>query len=129
MNPEAMGRMSARELDAYARTMGFSVSASKTVEEKAAAIEQRRARHADIEVLGISMSVPIKRMHDKRVTDLLAKKDRTDADTEEMVRLVVGDDAWRGIVEAATEEDGTVDNDAIAYAIVAIITNRKLKNY
>lgn len=129
MNREQMLRMSPAELDAYARAMGFSVRGAKTAEQKAALIEERRGRTAELTVLGVPVSVPIKRMHDKRVTDLLSKEDRTDADTERMVRLVVGDEAWDALVAAATEEDGTVDNDALGYAIASIITSRDLKNY
>lgn len=129
MNREHMLRMSPAELDAYARTMGFSVRGAKTAEQKAALIEERRAHEAEISVLGVTVTVPVKRMRDKRVTDLLSKEGRTDEETERMMRMVVGDESWDEIVRAATEEDGTVDNDAIAHAIVSVVTSRELKNY
>lgn len=129
MNREHMLRMSPAELDAYARAMGFSVKGGKTAEQKAALIEQRRAHAAEVTVLGVPVSVPIKRLRDKRVTDLLAKADRTDEDTERMMRLVVGDEAWDELVAAATEDDGTVDNDALGYAIASVVTSRELKNF
>lgn len=129
MNREHMLRMSPAELDAYARTMGFSVRGAKTAEQKAALIEERRGRVAEVQLLGVTVAVPIKRLHDKRVTDLLAKGDRTDDETERVARMIVGDEQWEAVVAAATEDDGTVDNDALGYAIVALLTSRDLKNY
>lgn len=129
MNSEQMRRMSAAELDAYAKVMGFSVRGAKTAEQKAALIERRRAHAASLTLLGVPVEVPVKRMHDKRVTDLLSKDGRTDEETERMVRLIVGDESWDALVAAATEEDGTVDNDALGYAVVALLTSRELKNY
>lgn len=129
MNREQMLRMSPAELDGYARAMGFSVRGAKTAEQKAALIEERRGRVAEVTLLGVTVAVPIKRLHDKRVTDLLAKGDRTDEETERVARMIVGDEQWEAVVAAATEDDGTVDNDALGYAIVALLTSRDLKNY
>lgn len=129
MNREQMLRMSPAELDGYARAMGFSVRGAKTAEQKAALIEERRGRVAEVPLLGVTVAVPIKRLHDKRVTDLLAKGDRTDEETERVARMIVGDEQWEAVVAAATEDDGTVDNDALGYAIVALLTSRDLKNY
>ena len=129
MNSEQMRRMSAAELDAYAKTMGFSVRGAKTAEQKAALIEERRGRSVELTLLGVPVSVPVKRLRDKRVTDLLARADRTDEDTERMARLVVGDEAWDSLVAATTEDDGTVDNDALGYAVASILTSRELKNF
>lgn len=124
-----MRRMSASELDAYAKAMGFSVRGAKTAEQKAELIERRRAHVASLTLLGVPVEVPVKRLHDKRVTDLLSKDGRTDAETELMARLIVGDESWDDLVAAATEEDGTVDNDALGYAVAALLTSRELKNY
>ena len=121
--------MSASELDAYAEIMGFSARGAKTAEQKAALIERRRGRVGEITLLGVPVSVPVKRLHDKRVTDLLSMEGRTDEETERLVRLIVGDESWDALVAAATEEDGTVDNDALGYAVVALLTSRELKNY
>lgn len=129
MRKEYMALMSADELEAYAKAMGFSVRAGKTAAEKISIIESKRAREAEMTVLGVPVRIPIKRLHDKRVSDLLAKKGRTDAETVEMMVLILGDDQWGLLVEAATEDDGTVDNCALGYAIARIITDRKLKNF
>lgn len=129
MNTESMRKMSVSELEAYAQYMGFTLKAAKSPEDKIALIEGKRSREVEVTVLGVPLSVPIKRLHDKRVTDLLAKTGRTDEDTVEMFRLIVGDAGWDAIVAAATEEDGTVDSDAIGFAIASVITNKELKNY
>ena len=129
MNSEQMMRMSPEELDAYARSMGFSVKGKKGVEEKAEAIRERRSRSVELTLLGVGVTVPVKRLHDKRVTDLLSKEGRTDAETEAMARLIVGDEARALLPEAAAEEGGTVDNDARGYAITAHDFSPRLKNY
>lgn len=129
MNTDYMRKMSADELEAYAKQMGFTVAAGKTIEDKIAIIEAKRSREVDLTLLGVPVSVPIKRMYDKRVTDLLAKKNRTDDETMAMFRLIVGDEACDEVVAAATEDDGTVDNNALGYAIATLVTDKDLKNF
>lgn len=129
MNTDYMRKMSADELEAYAKQMGFTLAAGKTIEDKIAIIEAKRSREVDLTLLGVPVSVPIKRMYDKRVTDLLAKKNRTDDETMAMFRLIVGDEACDEVVAAATEDDGTVDNNALGYAIAALVTDKDLKNF
>lgn len=128
MNTDYMRKMSADELEAYAKHMGFTLAAGKTIEDKIAIIEAKRSREAGMTLLGVPVSVPIKRLHDKRVTDLLAKK-RTDEETMRMFRLIVGDESCDKVVDAATEDDGTVDNDALGYAIATLVMNKDLKNF
>ena len=129
MNTDYMRKMSADELEAYAKHMGFTLAAGRTIDDKIAIIEAKRSREVGLTLLGVPVSVPIKRLYDKRVTDLLAKKKRTDDETMAMFRLIVGDEACDEVVAAATEDDGTVDNNALGYAIAALVTDRDLKNY
>lgn len=129
MKTEQMMKMTPEDLDAYARLLGFSVKGLGTAEEKAEAIRERRSRCVKLRLIGVDVTVPIRRMHDKRVTDLLAKEDKTDAETEGMARLIVGDDAWDELVEAATDEDGTIDNEALTLAVVQVVYSPKLKNF
>lgn len=127
MNGEYMARMSAEELDELARFMGVSVVAAKSAESKARMIEEKRSRVASVVALGIEFEVPMKRARDKRVSDLLEEK--TDAATEQAVRLLVGDAKYAELVGACTDGDGTVDVDAMGYAIAKIIYSDELKNY
>lgn len=127
MNSDYMAKMSAEELDELARFMGVSVVAAKSAESKARMIEERRSRVARVGVLGIEFEIPMKRVRDKRVSDLLDEK--TDAATEEAVRLLVGDGKFDELVAACTDDDGTVDVDAMGYAIAKIVCSDELKNY
>lgn len=129
MNTDYMRKMSADELEAYAKHMGFTLAAGKTIEDKIAIIEAKRSREVELTLLGVPVSVPIKRLHDKRVTDLLANKRRTDDETMRMFRLIVGDEACDEVVAAATEDDGTVDNSALGYAIATLVMDKDLKNF
>lgn len=127
MNSDYMAKMSAEEMDELARFMGVSVVAAKSAESKARMIEERRSRVARVGVLGIEFEIPMKRVRDKRVSDLLDEK--TDAATEEAVRLLVGDGKFDELVAACTDDDGTVDVDAMGYAIAKIVCSDELKNY
>lgn len=128
MNKEYMARMSASELDEYGKLIGVATSPGKTATEKARIIDHGRERTASIRVLGIDLEIPIKRTRDKRVSDLLYKDGRTDAETEEVMRLLLGDDQMGEVTRACTDEDGTVDIDALGLAFAKIITSDELKN-
>lgn len=129
MNSEAMARMSAAELDAYARAMGFTAAAGKTAEDKIRIIEAKRSREVTVTVLGTVLSIPVKRAHDKRFSELMGKRPRTDGDVEEAFRILLGDEQFDELYRAATDEDGTLDEAAIAYAFSALLGNADLKNF
>ena len=129
MNPEYMARMGAKELEAYAQAMGFSTAAGKDAAAKVEIINGKRERKADMTVLGVDLSVPIKRAHDKRVNDLLNKRGRTDADVMEAFRILLGEDQMAELTKAATDEDGTYDEVAMAFAFNQILSNKQLKNF
>lgn len=128
MNREALERMGADELDAYAKALGVSLRGAKDPAQKRRAIETRRERRASMTVLGVDVEIPIKRAHDKRVSDLLSGT-RTDDDMERAFRLLVGDEQFAAIEAACTEDDGLVDVEAFAYAVAAVLGNADLKNF
>lgn len=128
MNPEYLARMSAKELDSYAQVIGVDVSNAKTCEDKQALIAERYGRCAVVPALGIKFRIPFKRVHDKRITDLLTKDGRTDEETEQAMRLLLGDEQLAELVEACTDTDGTIDVQAMALAFATIITSDELKN-
>lgn len=129
MNPAYLRLMSAEEVDEYGRVIGVDTSAARSAEDKVRIIEARRERAATVRALGVDVRVPKKALSDKRVTDLLAKGvERSDAETEALMRLLVGDRQMDEIAEAATDEDGTVDNAALALAFVKVLTSDELKN-
>lgn len=124
-----MMEMSKAELDEYAQVLGIDVAGRKTVAQKVEAIEKRRERTAEIDVLGITLTVPVKRMHDKRVSDLAAKRPMTDADATQLLGLLIGDEQMAKLAERATDEDGTVDADAMGLAMARILSSDDLKNF
>lgn len=125
-----MARMSAGELDEYARALGFSAAAARDAEGKARLIEERRSRTATVRALGLDLEVPVKRMRDKRVADLVRKaRDGDDEAAVEAMSLVLGDDQMARVMAAATDEDGTVDANALGVAFARIVTSRELKNF
>ncbi len=127
MNQKYLEMMDAKELEAYAQVLGFSTKAGREVADKRDIIQDRRERVASMTVLGVDLEVQVKRLHDKRVVELINSRD--DADLEKGMRLLLGDDQYAEVAEACVEEDGTVDVDAMAYAVIAITGNRDLKNF
>ena len=81
MNKDYLAMMDEGELEAYAKVLGFTTAAAQTAADKAKLIEQKRGRCAELTVLGIAMSIPVKRAHDRRFIDAMNKEDRT---TEEL---------------------------------------------
>lgn len=128
MRRECLERMGPDELDLYGRAVGADVSHASDPREKARLIERRRARTAVVRALGIDFEVPYKALHDKRVSDLLAERGRTDEQTDELIGLLLGEDQKGELYAACTDEDGTVDVDALAYAFVRLLTSDELKN-
>lgn len=128
MNRECLARMSAEELDAYGVVLGIDMRPAKTESEKAALIEDRRSHEAVVTALGCEFRVAKKRLYDKRASDLLGKPGMTDAEAEEAISLLLGERQMAQLVEAATDEDGTVDTAALGHAFARILTSEELKN-
>lgn len=124
-----MMSMSERQLDAYALVLGIDVSGLATREEKVALIEERRERVADVDVLGMRVAIPVKRLHDKRLTDKLNGVAVSDEVLVAILEEIVGPDQMALIEERCTDEDGTVDTDAYALAIAEITNSDELKNF
>lgn len=128
MNKDAMRNMSAEELDDYGKLLGIITKAANDAEGKAALIERRRAKVAKVRVLGMDLDIPVKVLQDKRVVDCFG-----DSSTDEsMIRgmeLILGAEQWQRVIDAATDEDGTVDVKALALAYKQIIYADELKNY
>ena len=129
MRREVLMEMSKSELDEYAKVIGIDVSGKRTVAQKADAIEKRRERTADVEALGLTLAVPLKRLRDKRVADLASKRPMTDADASELLGLLLGNEQMEALAERATDEDGPVDVDALGLAMARILASEELKNF
>lgn len=92
MRREALLRLPERELDAYAKVVGVDVSGCETAEEKADAIEAARARVADIHVMGTTLRIPVKRLHDLKITTRLNGHVTSDAELMDITRQIVGEE-------------------------------------
>ncbi|BCV18303.1 hypothetical protein ATOBIA_N05930 [Atopobiaceae bacterium P1] len=128
MNKEYLLKMSDEELAGYMKMLGISSKATKTREAKIELIERRRAKTETIDVLGIPIEVSVKKLRDRRVLDAYQAA-TTDAQMEAVARQIIGDEQMDALAVAATDEDGTVDVDAMGYAIATILTNKKVKNF
>lgn len=129
MKREVLMEMSKSELDEYGKVLGVDVSGKRTVAQKADAIEKRRERVAEVEALGLTLAIPVKRMRDKRVTDLASKRPMTDADASELLGLLLGGEQMEALADRATDGDGTVDIDAMGLAMARILASDELKNF
>lgn len=129
MNREYLMRMDDDELEAYASILGVDLGTTKTREARVNLIERRRARVATVEAMGMTFDVPVKRLHDKRVSDLTERRNPTNAEMVELIGAILGEEQVARIEEACTDEDGTVDTDAYGLLISRILTSDELKNF
>jgi hypothetical protein len=129
MKPEYLKQMSHEELSQYAAIAGISLAGARSVDAKVSAIEEAREHVATVKVLGgLEVEVPIKKLHDKRLTDMLDAGKLTDEKMEELFVGLVGDEQAKAVEERCTEEDGTIDVDAYSLAIAQVLNAKALKN-
>lgn len=130
MRHEVMMDMSLDELDAYGRACGIDVSGLRTKAQKVGRIEERRGRVAEVHMLGTTMTIPIRRLHDKRVSDLLRKEGGlTDEEAATAMVLLLGEEQYEEVIDRCTDEDDVVDVEALGCAFVALFSDPELKNY
>lgn len=129
MNKAYLERMNGSELDDYANVLGIDTTKLKTERAKINLIEKRRERVGTIDVLGVEISIPIKRLHDKKLVERAPKDDATDEEMLLFLQDLLGPEQLEKLEEACTDEDGTVDIDAFSYAVAKIITSSELKNF
>lgn len=129
MNKDIMAQMSTEELNEYGAMLGLVMKSAKTKQDKLDYIERKRAKIAEIKVLGLDLEVPVKRMRDKRVSDLVNKKEASDDELVEALKLILGNEQFEQVISAVTDEDGTIDVVALALCFSRIITSKELKNF
>lgn len=129
MKRSTLLRMTPEQLDGYARMLGLDVSGHETVEEKADAIEARRERVATIDVAGLSLTVPMKRLHDKRLIDKYEGGVKTNSELEDFISDLLGEEQMQSLRDACTDEDGTVDADGYMILLESINVAEELKNF
>lgn len=124
-----MMEMSLEQLDQYGTACGIDVSGKRTKAQKVALIEERRGRVADVDVLGMTLHVPVRAMKDKRVTDLLDRGGLSEADADWLMGALLGEEQYASLIERCTDEDGVVDVSAVGIAFATIVRSEDLKNY
>lgn len=128
MNRETLERMSAQELEEYGRLVGVITTPADSNDDRIRLIESKREHEVVIHALGLDLRIPKKRMSDMRVRQLVVKPDADDADAEEALRLVLGEEQMARVVEACTDEDGTIDVNGLGLVYVKVLTSDELKN-
>ncbi|MGR1083858.1 hypothetical protein ACUYFE_07505 [Olegusella massiliensis] len=130
MRKEYLLEMSNTELDEYASRIGIDTAKAKSKACKVDLICSARERTAEISTLGVTVVVPIKKMHDKniadRATDISAL---SETEFEQLAVDIIGQEQMDMLTERATDEDGSVDIDALAMALATIFTSESLKNF
>lgn len=122
--------MSDREIAGYASALGVNLRGCKTLDEKAARIEEARERTAVVEVMGERFTVPIKVMHDKRIVDAIDGAGfKSNDELNDVVLRMLGEVQAKRLTDLVTEDDGYIDVDAWAVALNSIIFSPKLKNF
>lgn len=129
MNKETMQNMTVEELEGYANSMGFTLKACKDKADKIALIQRKRSRAATVEVLGLELSIEVKRFRNSKFADVISKRDRTSSELMDAFRCLLGDSQYESLFAACTEDEGEVDEDALAYAFAKILQSDELKNY
>ncbi len=129
MNSETMRGMSAEELEGYANSMGFTLKACKDKDDKIALISRKRSRAVEVCVLGLDLSIEVRRYRNSKFADAINAEGRTSADLMEAFRGLLGDSQFEALLMACAEDDGEVDEDALAYAFARILKSDELKNY
>jgi len=78
MNHACLLRMTDAEIDEYGRALGLATEQIGDRDKKIEYIESARERTADVSVLGVTVTVPIKRMHDQRFAE---RRERVEGDS------------------------------------------------
>lgn len=129
MNKETMQNMTAAELEAYANSLGFTLKAAKDKADKIDLIQRRRAREVTVPVLGIELVVSVKRFRNSRFIDVINDPNHTAAQLCAAFESLLGEEQYGRLVAACTEDDGELDEDALAFAFATIIKSDELKKY
>lgn len=129
MRHDALMEMSLEQLDLYAKACGIDTTAKKTKAQKVALIEERRARVADIDAVGMTLHVPVRALHDKVLNDMLSRGNLSEQEVDWVMTSLLGEDQYRALIEHCTEDDGVVDLEAVGIAFGTIIRSEELKNF
>lgn len=129
MKHDVLVAMTDRELEDYARCCGIDIAGAGGRDEKVAAIERGRQRVASLRVLGLDLEIPVRKLRDKNLNDLLKRRSITDEQADALMLQLLGEEQSAKLMERVTDEDGVVDVDAYSMVIARILTDGDLKNF
>lgn len=129
MRHEVLMEMSEEELDQYAKVCGISTAGAKSAKAKVALIEERRARVAEVSVLGKTYHVPVRAVHTEEVAEALQRGVRSDEEARELMEAALGPEQNADLLARCADEDGRLDVEAYGTAFARIFTSEELKNF
>lgn len=129
MKREFMEQSTESEIEELAKMQGIELAPCETLKEKMSLIERKRERKAIITIFGEDFEVPMKRLGDKRVEDIMNNPHQSGDDADKVFRLLLGDKQTKRLVDICTEDDGTVDAYAMGLAFIRLMYSEQLKNY
>ena len=129
MRKETLLSLTGGEIDAYAEVLGIDTTKLKAKAAKVEKIEKARQRAVDIDVLGMTLTVPIKKMHDKRITDRMNSGRLDDRQLDALMVDLLGEEQLAKVYEHCTDEDGTIDVEAVALVYTTLVRADELKNF
>lgn len=129
MRKETLLSLTGGEIDAYAEVLGIDTTKLKAKAAKVEKIEKARQRAVDIDVLGMTLTVPIKKMHDKRITDRMNSGRLDDRQLDALMADLLGEEQLAKVYEHCTDEDGTIDVEAVALVYTTLVKADELKNF
>lgn len=128
MRKEILEQMSDAELVDYARTLGIKAGDVHKAKDKVSLIFNRWEREEEITVYGETFKVKAKTLKDKKFVDLVAAPNATDEQMAEALLILLGEEQVKKLYELCTDEDGTVDINAVGIAFAQIVSSPQLKN-
>jgi len=129
MKRETLLSLSGEEIDKYAEVLGIDTSKIRAKAAKVDRIEKARERTVEVEAMGLVLTVPIKKMHDKRITDRMNSGRLSDSQLDSLMTDLLGEAQVQKLYEHCTDEDGTVDVEGVALVYTTIISSDELKNF
>lgn len=124
-----MMELDSDSLDMLARATHVDVSGAKTKAVKVRLIEKAGQASAHVSVLGMDIEVTRSATRSVEVQRIMREDYPTDDETDRLLELLVGKGQRDAIVERCRNEDGTVDVDAYAVAIVSVLQDETVKNW
>lgn len=126
MNKKALDAMTKAELEEYIRLIGIKTKA-KSASEMRKTIEERRERVAHLTIMGVDVDIPVKHFRSQKVTEMWQKANN-DADYDNLIAYIVGDEKHDELIEACTDDTGELDVDAYSFVAASIFSSEELKN-